>query len=128
MVQVSKHIPKSPKQAACCSSELDDLLNAELFKALGDPTRLKLFSCLARCARPCSTTEVAECCDVDFSVVSRHLGILADAGVLESKKEGRTVYYEVRYGDFSTALRGLADAISSYCRGPRQKTGARCGC
>ena len=126
MVQVNK-LPKNPKQAACCSSELDEALDAELFKALGDPTRLKLLSCLARCGRACTTTEVAECCSVDFSVVTRHLTLLADVGILESRKEGRTVHYQVRYRQFSALLRDVARAIDGCCRPVKQKDG-RCDC
>ena len=127
MVQVSKLTPKTPKQAACCSSELDELLNVGMFKALGDPTRLKLLSCLARCARECSTSEVAECCEVDFSVVTRHLTMLADAEILDSRKEGRTVYYKVRYSELSGSLRSLADALEGCCAPKGRKAKACCG-
>lgn len=126
MAQV-RNVPKTPRQAACCSSELDVALDARLFKALGDPTRLKLLSCLARCGRECTTTEVAECCSVDFSVVTRHLGVLAAAGVLETRKEGRTVYYQVRYEAISDSLRDLARAFDDCCQPVKQK-GGRCGC
>ena len=126
MAQVSKLVPKTPKQAACCSSELDDLLDPDIFKALGDPTRLKLLSCLARCARECTTTEVAECCSVDFSVVTRHLTLLADAGILESRKAGRTVYYKVRYSELGNSLRLLADALEACCS-PKSRKGIVCG-
>jgi DNA-binding transcriptional ArsR family regulator len=104
-----------PQEAAMCCGPIDDLLDAELFKALGEPTRLKLLSCLAKCGRPCTVTELTECCDVDFSVVSRHLGILERAGILTAAKKGRTVFYEVRYKHLTDAFRGLAKAIEG-CR------------
>lgn len=115
MTQVNKQRPKTPKHASSCCATLDELLDADLFKALGDPTRLKLLSCLARCARACSVTEVAECCDVDFSVISRHLALLADAGILSANKEGRTVFYEVRYRDFAKQLKALAKELEACC-------------
>ncbi|MCA9245173.1 MAG: helix-turn-helix transcriptional regulator, partial [Phycisphaerales bacterium] len=71
---------------------MDRQLDTDLFKALGDPTRARLLACLLKCGRPCSVTEVAECCAVDFSVVARHLGLLARVGVLDSEKKGRTVW------------------------------------
>lgn len=111
MTQVTKQRPRTPKQAAKRASPIDQALNTELFKALSDPTRVQLLACLAKCGRMCSVTEVAECCSVDFSVVSRHLSMLADAGVLESRKEGRTVYYRVEYGRLSSSLRALASAF-----------------
>ena len=61
----------NPVLNAVVTPAFDRALDAELFKALSDPTRLKLLACLAKCSRMCSVTEVAECCSVDFSVVSR---------------------------------------------------------
>lgn len=107
--------PATPRQAAARKSPLDALLDPELFKALCDPTRVSLLACLAKCGRACSVGEVAECCRVDLSVVSRHLSQLADAGVLESSKQGRAVFYRVRFTDLSAKLRALADAIDSCC-------------
>lgn len=124
--------PASPKAAAARPGEIDRRLDAELFRALADPTRLKLLACLSKCARPCGVTEVAECCSVDLSVVSRHLAMMAKAGVLESKKDGRTVSYMVRFEALTGALRSLADAIEvcgacavGCCGG--EGTGGKCG-
>ena len=116
MVQVSK-VPDTPKDAAGLIGQIDELLVAELFRALSDPTRNKLLSCLAKCGRPCSVSEVAECCNVDLSVVSRHLSILEAAEILESVKEGRTVFYSVRYQALSSVLRNLAQAFDDCCNG-----------
>ncbi|MCI0632230.1 MAG: metalloregulator ArsR/SmtB family transcription factor [Phycisphaerales bacterium] len=115
MTQVTKQFPPTPKQAGQRRSQIDKVLDPGLFKALSDPTRIRLLACLAKCGRMCSVTEVAECCSVDFSVVSRHLSMLADAGVLDSRKEGRTVFYQVQYERLSSTLRSLADAIDNCC-------------
>lgn len=115
MTQMSKRRPATPKQAAMRRNPVDDLLDPELFKALGDPTRVRLLGCLVKCGRPCSVGEIAQCCSVDLSVVSRHLALLARAGVLEATKSGRTVSYAVRFGEVSTHLRALADAIDACC-------------
>jgi DNA-binding transcriptional ArsR family regulator len=114
MTQISKY-PATPKQAAARKGRLDSSLDAALFKALSDPTRLSLLACIAKCGRGCSVSEVAECCSVDFSVVSRHLQVLAQAGVLEAAKEGRIVRYRVRYTELMGTLRGLADALEQCC-------------
>jgi ArsR family transcriptional regulator len=117
----------SPKQAAACCRPVDDLLDPELFKALCDPTRAKLLSCLIKCGRPCSVSEVAECCSVDFSVVSRHLAMLDRAGVLAATKEGRTVFYAVQYEELCQTLRRLADAVEECAPTARASKGACCG-
>lgn len=86
-----------------------------LFKALCDPNRIAILARLARLGRPCTVTKVAECCPVNISVVSRHLGLLRDAGVLEAEKRGKEVYYTVRYTQLAATLRAVADAIETCC-------------
>lgn len=108
---------KSPKQAARRRGAIDRAMDPGLFRALSDPTRVGLLACIAKCGRGCSVGEVAACCDVDLSVVSRHLKQLEQAGALESAKDGRTVRYRVRYGDLAKGLRALADAIDACCPG-----------
>jgi ArsR family transcriptional regulator len=125
MTQISKRRPSTPKQAAACCRPIDSLLNPALFKALCDPTRANLVACLAKCGRACSVGEVAACCSVDVSVVSRHLALLARSGVLEADKQGREVYYKVRFGDLATTLRSLADELDS-CGGDG-RAGGSCG-
>lgn len=116
MAQVRKQLsatrrPRTPRQAAACCRPVDDLLEPALFKALGDPTRVRLLACVAKCGRACSVSEVAECCSVDLSVVSRHLQALARAGLIEPSRSGRTVSYAVRYAEVVAKFRALADAI-----------------
>ncbi len=129
MTQVRKRrVPATPREAARrrapVDALVDALLGAELFKALADPTRLRLLACIAKCARPCAVTEVAACCDVDLSVVSRHLALLARAGALRTAKDGRTVRYAVNHPHLAGTLRGLADALDE-CRACGT-TGAAC--
>ena len=107
---------------------MDRLLDPELFKALSDPTRVRLLACLVKCGRRCSVTEVAECCSVDFSVVARHLTHLARVGAAEATKEGRTVWYEARCPELCAQFRGLADAIEEWCGGACCGEGNACGC
>ncbi len=104
----------SPRQASTCGGPIDDLLDPVLFKSLCDPTRARLLACLIKCSRACTVSEVAECCSVDLSVVSRHLKLLEHAGVLESVKCGRQVSYVVCYRDLCATLRTLAKAIDAY--------------
>ncbi len=125
MTQVRKRRPPAtPRLAAACSGPIDKLLDPALFKALGDPTRAILLACIAKCARGCTVGEVAECCSVDLSVVSRHLALLARAGVLEPRKEGRTVFYSVRYDELSLAFRSLAAALDGCRPQPSARKGA----
>lgn len=114
MTQVNKLRFRSPSSASRRRVAIDRGLDTDLFKSLSDPTRARLFACLLKCGRACSVSEVAECCDVDFSVVSRHLARLSSDGVLTSEKRGRTVWYEPRWDELSTKFRALADAIDEW--------------
>jgi ArsR family transcriptional regulator len=129
MVQVRKRFTMSLQRAAACCRPVDGLLDPALFRALGDPTRVRMLACLIKCGRACAVGEVAECCSVDLSVVSRHLQALARAGILDAHKAGRTMSYSVRYEHLCRTLRGLADSIEqcapARARAPR--SGGRCG-
>jgi ArsR family transcriptional regulator, arsenate/arsenite/antimonite-responsive transcriptional repressor len=81
-----------------------------VLKSLAHSKRLELVQRLIACGRPCGVTELNECCPVDFSVVSRHLAILRDAGILRAEKKGREVYYSV-ISSVAHRLRRLADAM-----------------
>jgi ArsR family transcriptional regulator len=121
--------PETPRQAAACCRPVDDLLDPALFKALGDPTRVRLLACIAKCGRACAVGEVAECCSVDLSVVSRHLQALARAGLLAPSRSGRTVRYAVRYAEVAATFRALADAIAECAPDDRDcGKGGRHGC
>ena len=102
------------QENACCGG-LSQWLSPRLFRALGDPSRTAILANLAECAGEKTVSEVAECCPVDLSVVSRHLRILLDAGIVDAQKRGRQVYYRVRIGNLVEMLRALADALERCC-------------
>ncbi|HZW08881.1 MAG TPA: metalloregulator ArsR/SmtB family transcription factor [Phycisphaerales bacterium] len=124
--------PPTPKAAARRRAAIDKLLDTDLFKALADPTRVRLLACLIKCGRRCSVSEVAECCSVDFSVVARHLALLARAGALDAVKEGRTVWYSPRCAHLTGHFRALADSIDEWCCTESEQCcdagGGPCGC
>ena len=93
------------------SGDLGAVLSHQLFRALGDPSRVRLLDLLAERCRACSVSELAECLDVDLSVVSRHLALLRAAGVLRAAKAGRNVLYEVQFDALAETLRGIADTL-----------------
>jgi ArsR family transcriptional regulator len=89
---------------------------------------LLVLSCLIKCGRPCSVSEVAECCAVEFSVVNKHMKVLAAAGVLAAEKQGRVVWYRARCGDLCERFAHLIDAIAEWCpnlRAPAPLASAR---
>ena len=113
MVQASKRVGhRSP--AACCSG-LQSLLSPKVFKALSDPKRLSLLVRLAEERGPCTVGLVAEGSGVDLSVVSRHLAVLREAGIIECVKRGKEVWCVVQTAAVVKLLRDLADALEACC-------------
>jgi ArsR family transcriptional regulator len=101
---------------ACCAPLTQGRLDAEAaetlaraFKALGDPTRVRLLSLIA-------AAENAEACVCDLTApvglsqptVSHHLKQLVDAGLLTRDQRGKWAYYRV----VDHTLTALAGALS----------------
>ena len=114
MASVFQQSRPTPKQAARRRAAFDRLIDPDLLKALAEPPRAKLLSCLLKCHRPCSVTEGAQCCSVDFSMVARHLATMERAGLLTSEKQGRTVWYTADGPALAAHFRALADAIDEF--------------
>jgi len=99
---------------------LEAVLDPAMFKALGDPTRTALIARLGERNAPTTVTEAAECCPVDLSVVSRHLAMLRDAGIVQAERHGREVRYTVSHQALAARLRTIADALEACC--PEEST------
>ena len=110
-------------QASAARKKLDPrsayrLLSADLFRVLADPNRIALVKSLLENGSTQSVSEHAPCCPVDFSVVSRHLTVLREAGLVEATRQGKRVLYRINTGEVAAMLRQLADALDSCC-GPK---------
>lgn len=66
-----------------------------LFRTLGDPTRRALFERLARDA-PLTVRALTNGAGVSQPAVSKHLGVLRRAGLVEAEPRGRETHYRVR--------------------------------
>jgi ArsR family transcriptional regulator len=91
------------------------LLSPKLFKALGDSRRLSLLLRLAGASGPCTVSDIAGGSGVDLSVVSRHLAVLRDAGVIRCVKRGKEVWCSLEPSAVVRLLRGLADELERCC-------------
>ncbi|MEW6173761.1 MAG: metalloregulator ArsR/SmtB family transcription factor [Bacillota bacterium] len=69
-------------------------LTGELFRALGHPLRIKIIDFL-RAGERC-VCEIIPAVGAGQPVVSKHLSLLRQAGILECRKEGLRVIYRVR--------------------------------
>jgi ArsR family transcriptional regulator, arsenate/arsenite/antimonite-responsive transcriptional repressor len=87
---------------ACCVPLADPALSdddaqatAELFRALGDPARVKIVNALARQGEPVCACEFEPTLGLAQPTVSHHLRRLTDAGLLEREQRGRWAYYSL---------------------------------
>jgi DNA-binding transcriptional ArsR family regulator len=67
---------------------------AKVIKALAHPSRLLILDVLA--VRKLCVKEITELVGSEMPTVSRHLSILKNAGVLQERKHGSSVYYSLR--------------------------------
>jgi len=67
---------------------------AQVFKALGDPVRLRLFHLLALKDELC-VCHLTEALSLPQSTVSRHLGVLRNAGLVETRRDGKWMHYRL---------------------------------
>lgn len=66
----------------------------EILKALSDMNRLRIVAALGRHEELCAC-QITELLQVTGATASRHLSVLQHAGLLESRKEGRWIYYRL---------------------------------
>jgi ArsR family transcriptional regulator len=100
---------------ACCSPMTGGVMDAaeaerlaRIFKALGDPTRVRLVSLIAahRDGEAC-VCDLTQPVGLSQPTVSHHLKQLVDAGLITREQRGKWAYYRV----VDAALEALAGAL-----------------
>ena len=92
--------PSAP--IACCAPLATPMLSDEeaeataaLFRALGDPARVRILNALATTDGPVCVCELVDPLGLSQPTVSHHLKKLTDAGLLEREQRGRWAYYSL---------------------------------
>jgi len=62
-------------------------------KALGDPTRLGIYSYIAERRGELFCGEVGNCCGLSMATISHHLRVLTQAGLITSRRQGQFIFY-----------------------------------
>ncbi|MGW2706062.1 ArsR/SmtB family transcription factor [Streptomyces sp. NPDC001340] len=107
------------ESAACCpglvTAALDEDQAAELakiFKALGDPVRLRLLSMIAsRAGGEVCVCDLTPAFDLSQPTISHHLKLLRQAGLIDCERRGTWVYYWV--------LPATLDRLSAFLTTPQ---------
>jgi ArsR family transcriptional regulator len=66
---------------------------AKVFKALGDPVRLRLLSLITSADREVCVCDLTTAFDLTQPTISHHLKVLREAGLVDCQRRGTWVYY-----------------------------------
>ena len=99
----------------CCSTVTGGVLAADdaqrlarMFKALGDPTRVRLLSLIAASADgELCVCDLTDPVGLSQPTVSHHMKLLVDAGLVTREQRGKWAYYRVVDGALENAARSL---------------------
>jgi DNA-binding transcriptional ArsR family regulator len=78
----------------------------EVARALSDPSRVRIF-CALRESELC-VCQIVELLGLATSTISKHMSVLRQARLVDSRKDGRWVYYRRATDSLSTAAAGAA--------------------
>lgn len=81
-----------------------------VFRALADPTRREIIKLLRR--KALSSGEIAEHFPTAWATISRHLGVLRDAGLITAERNGNSISYELN----ATVLQELVEHLIDWTK------------
>ena len=81
-------------------------IKADFLKALTHPTRLKVIEFLKEGER--NVGDMMKALGLEQSSLSRHLAILKQNGILKTRQQGTTIYYDIQDHDIFKVLRPIA--------------------
>lgn len=81
---------------------------ALVFKALGDPTRVRIIELLRAQSSEITGTEIAGHVGVSLALLCHHSSVLVEAGLVHKRKEGQTSYWTLDRNALTVALGSLA--------------------
>jgi DNA-binding transcriptional ArsR family regulator len=82
---------------------------ALVFKAIGDPTRVRIIELLRAQTEEITGTEIADNVGVSLALLCHHSSVLVEAGLVTKRKEGQTSYWTLNRHALASALGSLAE-------------------
>ncbi|MBD3402030.1 metalloregulator ArsR/SmtB family transcription factor [candidate division GN15 bacterium] len=106
---------KTKRVSRRAAGDIDTTTAAAWFKALGDDSRLRIV--LALREQELCVCQIVALLELANSTVSQHLTVLRNAGLIESHKRGRWVYYRLSDAagglQVGRSLSRLLDAVAA---------------
>jgi DNA-binding transcriptional ArsR family regulator len=84
-------------------------IKADFLRALAHPSRLKIIEFLKK--GEASVGQMVKALGVEQSSLSKHLSVLKQVGILQSRQEKVTVYYSIREKEIFRFLRPVAEIL-----------------
>ncbi|MCB0864502.1 MAG: helix-turn-helix transcriptional regulator [Solirubrobacterales bacterium] len=101
--------------AADAGSQPIHRVKAEFFRVLGHPARVRILELLREGER--SVGDLQGALGIESSGTSQHLGTLRRLGVLESRRDGTSVYYSVKDPRMFELLEVAREILASHYEG-----------
>lgn len=79
----------------------------DAFRALGDPTRREILRLLRQ--GPQTSGAIADHFSSSWPTISRHLGVLREAGLILSERQGQQIVYEINTTVFEEVVQHLLE-------------------
>ena len=102
-------------ETLCCpieeiapSTEAELAQSAAVFKALSDPTRLRILKAVSHMSEMCECT-IVPVFGLSQPTISYHLKVLREAGLITSQRRGQWVYHQVNQKALLTTVRRLSE-------------------
>lgn len=88
----------------------EQLENAsQILKAMAHPIRVSIMALLE--GKKLNVTQIYETLSLEQSVVSHHLGILRDKGVLNAERDGKNVFYSLKSELLSSVIECVTNCL-----------------
>jgi ArsR family transcriptional regulator len=111
-------------QSATLDLYMDQKDLARISKALSDPTRLRIFEGLSP-RKEMFCGQVVAKCGLTPGTISHHLKILADANLIETRREGQFIYMRSRPETIRKYGLALANLTRKTVTGKRKAASSR---
>ena len=82
---------------------------AEVFRQLGDPTRIRIFWLLCHCEQ--CVVNISAMLEMSSPAVSHHLRPLKNSGLIVCRREGKEVYYRAADTEESRLLHRMIEQV-----------------